>query len=193
MFHLFSVKLCFMRKKDHFLCKRNSRKLLCLGEKKKCAKPQSAVVGGHPEVQGGSVSRPVWALRQQHQERRVLLSSPAQAAASCLRAGRGDESALSLPSLTQDVSPTPYRSLWGCDRYCSYCSWMTTASQSAQHSVSSCIVFPETHTHGQADETKAVSPIVQMKRQSPERFSTLFGATQPLSSKAGILWRSGWL
>ena len=132
MFYLFPVKLCFMRKKDHFLCKRNSRKLLCLGDKKKkkSAKPQSAVVGGHPEVQGGSVSRPVWALRQRHQERRVLLSSPAQAAASCLRAGRGGESALSLPSLTQHVSvthsiqkPAGPRSLL----------WMATARERQQH------------------------------------------------------------
>lgn len=52
--------------------------------------------------------------------------------------------------------------------------------------MSSCGVFPETHTHGQADETKAVSPVAQRKRQSPKAFSALFEATQPLSSKAGL-------
>ena len=61
-FHVpsFPCKIVFHEKEGPFFMQRNSRKLLCLGGKKKCAKPQSAVVGRTSGgLQGGSVSHPV--------------------------------------------------------------------------------------------------------------------------------------
>lgn len=62
-FHVlpFPCKIVFHEKEGPFFMQKKFEKttLLRRQKKKKSAKPQSAVVGGHPEVQGGSVSRPV--------------------------------------------------------------------------------------------------------------------------------------